>query len=70
MPIFNDIIIYIELSDNRQHNKNKSHVKQVNGGDKQPENEPDNKKAYDKGYPHSGGAGGCLIDDKSKCEPS
>ena len=23
------------------------HTKQVNGGDKQPENEPDNKKAYD-----------------------
>ena len=47
LPIFNDIIIYIELSDNRQHNKNKSHVKQVNGGDKQPEKEPENKKAYD-----------------------
>ena len=27
--------------------KNKSHTKQVNGRDKQPENEPDNKKAYD-----------------------
>ncbi len=23
------------------------HTKQVNGGDKQPENEPENKKAYD-----------------------
>lgn len=54
----------------KQNNENKSHTEQVNGGDKQPENEPDNKKAYDQGYPHSGGAGGCLIDDKNKYKPS
>ena len=43
-------MIYNELSDNqnrKQHNENKRHTKQVNGGDKQPEKEPENKKAYD-----------------------
>ena len=54
----------------KQNNENKSHTEQVNGGDKQPENEPDNKKAYNQGYPYSGGAGGCLIDDKNKYKPS
>ena len=47
MPIFNDLIIYIELSNNRQHNENNRHTKQVNGRDKQPEKEPDYIKAYD-----------------------
>ena len=27
--------------------KNKRHTKQINGRDKQPENKPDYKKAYD-----------------------
>jgi hypothetical protein len=38
------------LSDNqkrKQYNENKSHTQQVNGGDKQPEKEPDYIKAYD-----------------------
>ncbi len=38
---------YQIIRNKKQYNENKHHTKQVNGRDKQPEKEPDNKKAYD-----------------------